>query len=90
MKNTTDHAWRCAVCGYIHYGDEAPEVCLICNAKKIDFESIEIAARPEIRNPGNERVVIIGAGMCLVWTQLFYRLPAPEAIIPLQQRPPMN
>jgi len=23
-------AWRCPLCGYIHYGDEAPEECPYC------------------------------------------------------------
>lgn len=30
----------CAVCGYIHEGDEAPEKCPLCNAPKSKFEEL--------------------------------------------------
>ena len=33
--------WRCTVCGYVHIGDEPPEVCPICNAPKDKFEKID-------------------------------------------------
>ena len=26
----TRHAWRCRICGYVHYGDEAPDECPYC------------------------------------------------------------
>ena len=29
--------WVCSVCGYIHEGDEPPEVCPVCGASKDDF-----------------------------------------------------
>lgn len=29
--------WKCKVCGYIHMGEEAPEVCPLCKAKKAAF-----------------------------------------------------
>jgi nitrite reductase (NADH) large subunit len=81
MKISNDQAWRCAVCGYIHYGDEAPDGCPICNAKQIDFEALENSTRPEIRNPGNERVVIIGAGVAGISAAEAVRGHAPEAEI---------
>ncbi len=29
--------WRCSVCGYIHEGEEAPDVCPKCGAPKDKF-----------------------------------------------------
>ena len=33
--------WRCIVCGYIHEGDEPPEVCPVCGVDSSNFEKIE-------------------------------------------------
>ena len=33
--------WVCSVCGYVHYGDEAPEVCPLCGAPKSAFNKVE-------------------------------------------------
>ena len=33
--------WRCSVCGYIHDGSEAPDVCPKCGAKKEKFEALK-------------------------------------------------
>lgn len=30
--------WKCKVCGYIHTGDEPPDVCPVCGAPKSAFE----------------------------------------------------
>lgn len=30
--------WICSICGYIHEGDEPPDVCPVCGASKSDFE----------------------------------------------------
>lgn len=32
--------WECTVCGYIHEGDEPPEVCPVCGAGKEYFKEI--------------------------------------------------
>lgn len=29
--------WKCTVCGYVHAGDEPPEVCPVCGADKTKF-----------------------------------------------------
>ena len=29
--------WVCSVCGYVHEGDEAPEVCPVCKAPASKF-----------------------------------------------------
>jgi acyl-CoA dehydrogenase len=31
-------AWRCRICGYVHYGDEAPEECPYCFFPKTAFK----------------------------------------------------
>lgn len=32
--------WKCSVCGYIHEGEEAPEVCPKCGATRDKFAEI--------------------------------------------------
>jgi len=32
--------WRCGVCGYLHYGDEAPDACPKCGAPKEKFSEL--------------------------------------------------
>lgn len=32
----------CTVCGYVHEGDEAPEMCPICKAKKEKFNEMDV------------------------------------------------
>ncbi len=34
------HAWRCRMCGHIHYGDEAPEQCPLCFFPSTAFKRI--------------------------------------------------
>ena len=29
--------WKCSVCGYVHMGDEAPQICPKCGAPKEKF-----------------------------------------------------
>jgi acyl-CoA dehydrogenase len=33
-------AWRCRICGYVHYGDEAPEECPYCFFPKTAFKEV--------------------------------------------------
>lgn len=33
--------WRCEVCGYLHEGDEPPEICPKCGAPKEKFELLD-------------------------------------------------
>ncbi|MFC1515276.1 rubredoxin-like domain-containing protein [Thermodesulfobacteriota bacterium] len=33
--------WRCTVCGYIHEGDEPPEVCPVCGADRSKFVEVD-------------------------------------------------
>ncbi len=41
--------WRCTVCGYIHTGEEPPDVCPVCKAPKTKF--VEIDANGEVITP---------------------------------------
>ncbi len=33
--------WICKVCGYVHEGDEAPEICPLCGVDASNFEEVE-------------------------------------------------
>ncbi len=46
--------WKCTVCGYIHTGDEPPEICPVCGADKTKF--VEVTDTPEdaASTPGQE------------------------------------
>ena len=79
MKENAGKTWRCSICGYIHYGDEAPDTCPICDAKAEDFKEIEVAVRPERRNAGHDRFIIIGAGISGVSAAEAIRENAPSA-----------
>lgn len=83
MVSHSEKTWRCSICGFLHYGDEAPEICPICDAKAEDFKEIETAVRPEQRDPGRDRFVIIGAGIAGVSAAEAVREYAPNAEIVL-------
>ena len=38
FKKDTKKVWICRNCGHVHFGDEAPEVCPVCNHPKAYFE----------------------------------------------------
>ena len=83
MDLNSEKTWRCSICGFLHYGDAAPEICPICDAKAEDFKAIETAVRPERRDPGQDRFVIIGAGVAGVSAAEAIREHAPSAEITL-------
>ena len=35
------HIWRCRMCGYVHYGKEAPDECPYCFFPKESFKQVE-------------------------------------------------
>ena len=39
-KNEQATAWRCQVCGHVHYGDEPPEECPYCFFPKTAFKEV--------------------------------------------------
>jgi acyl-CoA dehydrogenase len=40
QDQTGSSAWRCRVCGYVHYGDEPPEECPYCFFPKTAFKRV--------------------------------------------------
>jgi NAD(P)H-nitrite reductase large subunit/rubredoxin len=54
-------AWKCLICGYIHEGDGAPDVCPVCGAGPDQFEETAPAAS-EFVSEAAERFLIIGGG----------------------------
>ncbi len=83
MNENTEKTWRCSICGFIHYGDQAPDACPICDAGAADFKAIEMTTRPERRDAGRDRFVIIGAGVAGVYAAEAVRANAPDAEIVL-------
>jgi acyl-CoA dehydrogenase len=39
-ENIESTAWRCQICGHVHYGEEAPEQCPYCFFPKASFKKI--------------------------------------------------
>jgi acyl-CoA dehydrogenase len=39
-KEPGTDAWRCRICGYVHYGDEAPDECPYCFFPKSAFKKV--------------------------------------------------
>lgn len=39
-----EKTWRCTVCGYLHTGDQPPDVCPVC---KVDASKFELVSEPE-------------------------------------------
>jgi nitrite reductase (NADH) large subunit len=76
-----EKSWRCSVCGYLHYNDVTPEICPICDAKAVDFKEISVAIKPEERDVGHVRIVIVGAGIAGVSAAQAAREHAPDAEI---------
>jgi acyl-CoA dehydrogenase len=33
-------AWRCRICGHVHYGDEAPDECPYCFFPQTAFKKV--------------------------------------------------
>jgi nitrite reductase (NADH) large subunit len=86
MRENTEQTWRCSICGYLHYGDGPPESCPICETGADDFKRIEVKVRPERRDPGTERIVIIGAGIAGISAAESIRSNAPRAEITVVSR----
>ncbi len=50
MEPNLEKTWRCSICGYLHYGDNPPETCPICEAQAEDFKEIEVAGVKPVFN----------------------------------------
>ena len=44
--------FRCKVCGYVHEGDSAPDICPICKAPASEFEEIFDTEQPAEKKKG--------------------------------------
>lgn len=40
VKATGKTKWVCRICGYVHEGDEPPEICPLCKHPSTDFEKV--------------------------------------------------
>ncbi len=38
FRRDTSMTWRCRNCGYLHHGEEAPELCPACAHERAHFE----------------------------------------------------
>lgn len=57
---TKSKAWKCVVCGYVHRGDEAPDVCPVCGASAEDFEAFQEAPSEASVKSASWRCLICG------------------------------
>ncbi|MDA3810454.1 MAG: FAD-dependent oxidoreductase [Spirochaetaceae bacterium] len=53
--NYIPKAWKCTVCGYIHYGEEPPEICPVCGATKELFEEFIESEKSPIKTIQNDQ-----------------------------------
>jgi nitrite reductase (NADH) large subunit len=54
-------AWRCTICGYVHRGDEPPELCPVCGAPASDFEALVEKPAPKAVSPAKKwRCLVCG------------------------------
>ncbi|MCF7848550.1 MAG: FAD-dependent oxidoreductase [Kiritimatiellales bacterium] len=83
MSVNEGKAWRCTVCGYIHYGDEPPDECPVCNAPASEFEPVEAEAKVEAQRSDVGKIVIAGAGIAGLSAAGAAREAAPDAEIVL-------
>lgn len=61
--------YKCKVCGYIHEGNKAPDVCPICAAPASDFEEVKdeaAAAKKGINRDSNVYTVVYAAVMVVL------------------------
>ena len=47
--------YKCKVCGYIHEGNKAPDVCPVCAAPASDFEEMKDEAAANAENDAKEK-----------------------------------
>jgi nitrite reductase (NADH) large subunit len=53
--------WRCRICGYIHAGENPPELCPVCGAPAEDFKPLENLFTPK-DSSSLKRIIIVGNG----------------------------
>lgn len=63
--------FRCKVCGYVHEGDSAPDICPICKAPASEFEEIFDTEQPAEKKKGintnsNTYIIIYSVVMVVI------------------------
>ena len=60
--------FRCKVCGYVHEGDKAPDICPVCNAPASEFEEVkpEKEAKKGLDRDSNAYTIIYAAVMVIL------------------------
>jgi uncharacterized membrane protein len=58
-------SWRCTVCGYIHSGDEPPEVCPVCGVDASKFELVSTAGAEPAAAEGDKMTRLKSAALAL-------------------------
>ena len=58
--------YKCKVCGYIHEGDKAPDVCPLCAAPSSDFEEIKPEKKGGMNRDSNAYTIIYASVMVLL------------------------
>ncbi len=70
-----EQAWKCLICGYIHFGEEPPKECPVCGAPQDDFELVTNIENSRIESDSSQsgytqstdekpqRVVVVGSGI---------------------------
>jgi len=53
--------WRCRICGYIHAGENPPDLCPVCGATTEDFKLLENLFS-QSDTPAPNRIIIVGNG----------------------------
>jgi nitrite reductase (NADH) large subunit len=53
--------WRCRICGYIHAGENPPELCPVCGATAEDFKPLEDLFTQK-DSSAIKRIIIVGNG----------------------------
>ena len=71
--------WKCLVCGYMHEGDEPPDICPVCSVGPDQFEQV---FEEKAADRGNKKTyVIVGSGIAAVSAAENLRQLQPEAKI---------
>ena len=58
--------FRCKVCGYVHEGDKAPDVCPICAAPASEFEEVKAEKKGIDRNSNAYTIIYASVMVVLV------------------------
>lgn len=75
--SASQRAWKCTVCGYIHYGDNPPDFCPVCGATKDLFEAFnQESATGRNESPRGDQWRCLNC-------EFIHRGPAPPGVCPV-------